>query len=180
MRKLNIIVSLVLSAMVMAAVGAGCTGGDVQYPERQAIGDVDRSAIDIVEDSTAVTGDIRWEVLEVRDLGTNIVDEYGAALVAREGRFIYISFEVENMGDAAMQMFDVKVVDDKGDLYSVCTEAYGYFAAPAVCTVQDILPGTARTFNASFDIPAGSEDILMEVTDLEIPPGEKAYIDLGI
>jgi hypothetical protein len=32
----------------------------------------------------------------------------------------------------------------------------------------------------SHDVPANAEDLLLEVTDLNVPPKEKRYIDLGI
>jgi len=84
------------------------------------------------------------------------------------------------MGDDTRQLFDIKVVDDNGEYYSVCTEAYGYFTAPAVCTVQDILVDVRQEYDASFDVPLDSVDLILEVTDLRIPPGEKKYIDLGL
>lgn len=148
----------------------------------RSLGQVERSEVEIIYDDKEVkAGDIRWELLEAEDLGPIIGDELGATLQPLEGKFIYISFLVENTGEDVRQIFDLKVIDDKGRIYSICTEAYGYiFTAPEVCIVQDAPPGVERNFDAVFDVPVDSENLVLEVTDLNIPPKEKKYIDLGI
>lgn len=172
MKKVLIILMAVMTAFGLISL-AGCNVS-------RDLGDVDRSEIEVVFEEETTVGDIKWELLEAEDLGPNLESEYGNTFQSREGKLIYISFAVTNMGEETRQIFDMKVVDDKGDYYSVCTEAYGYFTAPAVCTVQDVLPDVRQEFNASFDVPIDSVDLVLEVTDLRIPAGEKKYIDLGI
>jgi hypothetical protein len=172
MKKALIALSLTMAIFGLLSL-VGCNTS-------RELGDIDRSEAEIVFEDTVTVGDIKWELLEAENLGPNLESQYGASFQSREGKLIYISFAVTNMGEEVRQIFDVKVVDDKGDYYSVCTEAYGYFTAPAVCTVQDAIPEVRREFNASFDVPLDSVDHLLEVTDLRVPAGEKVYIDLGL
>jgi len=173
MKKLYQLLVFILILPALIGMSAGCR-------QDGTMGDIDRSQVEVIFDDSVMVDEIRWELMEAEDLGPSITNDYGASFQAREGKLIYISFAVENMGEEIRQIFDMKVVDDKGNYYSVCNEAYGYFSAPAVCTVQDIIPGVRREFNASFDVPLDSVDLLLEVTDLRIPAGEKKYIDLGI
>jgi len=158
MKKI-LLTSIITAAIFGLVSSAGCNTS-------RELGDIDRSE--------------KWELLEAENLGPNLESQYGTSFQAREGKLIYISFAVTNMGEEVRQIFDVKVVDDKGDYYSVCTEAYGYFTAPSVCTVQDVIPDIRQEFNASFDVPLASVDLLLEVTDLRVPADEKVYIDLGL
>lgn len=144
------------------------------------LGTIDRSELNITREKSVTTGDILWEVQRVEETGPEIVGEFGT-LESIQGRFIYIEFMVENQGQDIRQLLDLKVIDDKGRVYSICNEAYGYFTgAPSACTLENIVPDVQQTFSASFDIPQDSVDLILEVTDLKIPPEEKAYIDLGI
>ncbi len=171
--KRLLLTSIIAAAILGLLSLAGCNTS-------RGLGDIDRSEAEIVFEDTVTVGDIKWELLEAENLGPNLESQYGTSFQSREGKLIYISFAVTNMGEEIRQIFDVKVVDDKGDYYSVCTEAYGYFTAPAVCTVQDAIPDVRQEFNASFDIPIESVDLLLEVTDLRVPADEKVYIDIGL
>jgi hypothetical protein len=173
MRRVITFIGIILLSIAAIFISMGCA-------QELDLGDVDRSEIEIVFEDTVITGDIKWELLEAEDLGPSITDEYEATFESREGRLIFLSFAVTNMGEDVRQIFDIKVVDDNGDYYSVCTEAYAYFSAPAVCTIQDAIPDVRQEFNASFDVPLDSVDLILEVTDLRIPPAEKKYIDLGL
>jgi predicted small secreted protein len=172
MKKI-LLTSIITAAIFGLVSSAGCNTS-------RELGDIDRSEVEVVFEDTVTVGDIKWELLEAENLGPNLESQYGTSFQAREGKLIYISFAVTNMGEEVRQIFDVKVVDDKGDYYSVCTEAYGYFTAPSVCTVQDVIPDIRQEFNASFDVPLASVDLLLEVTDLRVPADEKVYIDLGL
>lgn len=145
-------------------------------------GMLDRSEIEVQQGETAEVGDIKWELIDVENLGTQIEDESGAILKPTRGKFIFVSFTVENNSDEGRVLYDMKVIDGDGRIYSICTEAYGYFTSGySACTLADIPPGAEPLeFSASFDINLDSEDLILEVTDLQKPPQEKAYIDLGL
>ena len=72
------------------------------------------------------------------------------------------------------------MIDSKGREFSICATAYGYLGTDDACLLVDVYPLAKQTFFASFDVPLDSVDLILEVSDLESPSGEKAYIDLGI
>jgi hypothetical protein len=144
------------------------------------LGTIDRSQLNIVRDDEVTVGNIHWKLLDVEEIGPQIVGEYGT-LQSVEGRFIYIEFMLENAGQDILQLYDLKVIDSKGRIYSICNEAYGYLSpGPPACVLQEIYPDIERTFNASFDIPLDSVDLILEFTDLKVPPRERVYIDMGL
>jgi|GEM_PF-1504631 len=174
--KDRLIILLSLFTIVFATLSL-CACGE---KSARHLGMIERSGLDIIREDNVILGDIHWQLLKVEEVGPEIVGEFGT-LEAIQGRFIYIEFSLENSGQEIRQLFDLKVIDDKGRIYSICNEAYGYFTgAPSACVLQDIIPDMERTFSASFDIPLDSVDLILEVTDLKIPPREKAYIDLGL
>lgn len=78
-------------------------------------------------------------------------------------------------------IFDLRLVDDRDRTYSICAEAYAYFGPiEETCTMADLYPDVKRTFTMSHDVPMNAKDLWLEVTDLNVPPKEKKYIDLGI
>jgi len=171
MKKISILIGITMLAITMA-VAAGCG--------QQSNADIDRSAIKISSSDTVTVGDIEWELLEAEDLGPSLTSPSGETYGSKEGKLVKIAFAATNMGDEIKQIFDMKLVDADGNYYSVCTEAYAYYTNPEVCTVQDVMPGTRMTFEATFDITSDASDLILEVTDLETPPVEKGYMDLGI
>jgi len=141
----------------------------------------DRSKISISRDREVKAGDIIWKVENIEYIGPQIPNDNGDGfLESRFGRFIGVEFNVENTGQEIKTIIDLKVIDSRGKEFPICVEVYGYIGAGNACLLADIFPGTNQTFFASFDVPLDSVDLILEVSGLEIPPEEKAYIDLGI
>jgi len=178
MKKTLSIIIIATISLALLFISAGCRY-EATYTEE---GIVDRSEIEVVSGDTAKAGDISWELIDVEDLGTEIQDEAGAVLTPVRGKFVFVSFSVQNSSDEGRTLYDMKVIDSKGRVYSICTEAYGYFSSNySACTLANIPPGgNPLFFSASFDINLDSEELVLEVTDLLKPPQQKAYIDLGI
>ena len=178
MKKMSILLAIIILALSVSLSFIGC-----EYETGSAEpGFVDRSKIQIQEGRTAQTGDVKWELLESEDLGNQIESDAGAVLKPTRGKFIFVSFSVENTGTETKTLLDSKVIDDKGRIYSICNEAYGYYTSTySACTLAPIPPASGeQKFSATFDVDPDSKDLVLEVTDLEIPPDEKAYIDLGL
>jgi hypothetical protein len=174
--------SLILLIMVLAvSISFSILGCEYETGSAEP-GVFDRSEIQLQEGKTAQTGDMKWELLEAEDLGTQIESDAGAILKPTRGKFIFVSFAVENTGTDIKTLLDSKVIDDKGRIYSICNEAYGYYTSTySACTLAPIVPDSGvQRFSATFDVDPDSRDLVLEVTDLEIPPEEKAYIDLGL
>ncbi len=177
MHKYLIVFILAISLIIFA----GCRpseGPAVQQPTA----DKDITEIEAHEPGQVVaTGDIVWEVLEVEDLGVQLTHErFPGILEAEAGRFIGITFFVQNTGDDPKVIFDLTAIDDTGRTYSICLAAFAFFNNQDACVLQEIIPGIENTFNAVFDVEVDADRLLLKITDLEIPAGEAAYIDLGI
>jgi hypothetical protein len=142
----------------------------------------DRSKITVQQVKQVKTGDINWNLLEVKDLGVQITNDAGIAYPATNGKFISISFSVENVGIESRTLYDVRVIDNTGRIYSICNQAYGYFVPNySACTLVSILPKVKpQNFSATFDVDLDSKGLILEFTDLLIPPKDMVYIDLGL
>ncbi len=101
---------------------------------------------------------------------------------AEEGKFINIEFEVLNNSTETARIFDLKVIDGEARTFTICVEAYSVLPpfAEDACTLAELIPGAKRTFSTTFDVATDSEELVLEVTGLELPPQNKKYIDLDI
>jgi hypothetical protein len=146
----------------------------------------DRSKITVQEVKQVKVGDINWNLLKVEDLGTQIADANGNIYPATYGKFIFISFSIENVSTESRTLLDLRVIDNAGRIYNICNQAYGYFTGLSVptydaCALSQILPDEKpQNFSATFDVDLGSSGLILEFTDLLIPPKDIAYIDLGL
>jgi hypothetical protein len=117
----------------------------------------------------------------VEEIGPILRQQSTGATLEKRGKFVNIHFDVVNHSEETKYIFDLRMVDDRGRTYPICTEAYAYLGlAEEACAVVELIPDVKRTFVMSHDVPANAEDLLLEVTDLNVPPKEKRYIDLGI
>jgi hypothetical protein len=141
----------------------------------------DRSKITIQQVKQVKTGDINWNLLKAEDMGQQIVNDAGTVYPATVGKFVYISFSVENVGAETRTLYDLRVIDNKGRIYNICNQAYGYFVPEyTACTLVDILPKVKpQNFSATFDVDLDSKGLILEFTDLLLPSKDLAYIDLG-
>jgi hypothetical protein len=177
MKKIFVLMGIIILAIFMAISVSAC---------KNTISEgtlFDRSKITVQQVKQVKTGDINWDLLEVKDLGTQIPDASGNIYPATNGKFIFISFSVENVGSDSRTLYDLRVIDDAGRIYSICNQAYGYLFGPVyeACTLTPILPNEkSQNFSATFDVDLSSKGLILEFTDLLIPSKDMAYIDLGL
>lgn len=173
MKKFIIFISIL--AILAAFALTAC-----QQPEPATA--VDISVVETIPvGQKAEAGDIVWEVVEVEDLGTGLSYDGGNTfLEPEEGKFIGVTFSVQNTGQEDRILYDLTVIDDKGRSYSICIPAYAFYGGEQACTLQEIIPGVDNTFTATFDVATDTEDLVLELTDLGIPPQNTVYVDLGI
>jgi hypothetical protein len=176
MKKFILFTSIIFAIAISSIIFSGCANTetteeliDISKIQSQSIG----------EDISA--GDIIWNITEVNDLGTRLESETGIDyLEAEEGKFIGIRFTVENVGSESKFIYDLNVVDSKGRKFPICLPGFAFFFPAEACALEEIVPGLERRLSASFDVALDSEGLLLEVTDLNTPAGEKTYIDLDI
>ncbi len=168
-----LLITLIIIILSTSVIACNNTGLEQKLFDRSKIS---RSSID----KEVTVGDIIWKVENAEYLGSQIPSDTGYSLESVYGRFIGIEFNVENIGQDIRTIIDLKVIDSRGREFPICAAAYGYLGTDEACLLVDIYPEVKQTFFASFDVPLDSVDLILEVSDLGFPPGEKAYIDLGI
>lgn len=174
--KNKILIPIILLTVVLFA--AGCSSAAAGNPDTIDVSMIETSKVG----EEVAAGDVVWKVTKVENLGDQIQSEGIYTLASEEGNFINIDFEVSNTGSETKQIFDLKVVDDQGQTFRICIEAYGILGPYTndACTLATINPGEKRTFNTTFDTVAGFDMLVLEVTNLELPAEVIKYIDLGL
>ena len=176
MKKFILFTSIIFVVAISAIIFSGCANTETTV-ELIDISKIQSQSID----EEVITGDIVWNITEISDLGTRLESDTGIDyLEAEEGKFIGIRFTVENVGSESKFIYDLNVVDSKGRKFPICLPGFAFFFPGEACALEEIIPGLERSFSASFDVALDSEELLLEVTDLNIPAGEKKYIDLDI
>lgn len=176
MKKFILFTSIIFAAAIFSVVFSGCESTkttekliDISKIQSQAIGE------------EVKTGDIIWNITEVQDLGIRLESGTGIDyLEAEEGKFIGLIFTVENVGSESKYIYDLNVVDSAGRKFPICLPGFAFFSPVEACALEEVFPGLKRKLSASFDVALDSEELLLEVTDLNVPSGEKKYIDLDI
>jgi hypothetical protein len=176
MKKVFVIGVIIIALIILAISASSCKASVAQGNT------FDRSTITIQKVKQVSTGTMNWNLLDVKDLGKQIADTNGNIYPSTNGKFIFISFSVENTGTDSRTLFDLRVIDDQGRIYDICNQAYGYLGPNySACSLVPILPKVKpQTFSATFDVDPDSKGLILEVTDLILPPVSAAYIDLGI
>jgi hypothetical protein len=185
--RIRFLILLLISLLVLTGiVFTGCKASEEYIAESVAEATVvpeattDISEIEPVSvDQEIDTGGIVWKVTGVEETGELVADN-DYLLEAVRGKFVLIDFQVMNKTDEARILYDLSLIDDKGRVFNVCVQAYGFYADKKACTLQDIVPKVTNTFAAPFDVAPDSKGLVLEVTDLKRPPEEKEYVDLGI
>jgi hypothetical protein len=175
MKKKYIIIFIALMIIILSISVGACkpAGLEQRLFDRS---EISRTSVD----AEVTVGDITWKVENAEYLGSQIPSDTGFALESVYGRFIGVDFSVENTGDDILTLIDLKVIDSNGREFPICAAAYGYIGVEEACLLVEVFPNIKQTFFASFDVPVDSVDLILEVSDLNAPPEEKAYIDLGL
>lgn len=177
MKKYKYNILFTILALVALITFAGCQGA---AEETELSPDIDIANVETYDIGQEVTaGDIVWEILEVEDLGTQLsYDDTTAFLEPEEGKFISITFYIKNTGEESKILYDLTAIDDQGNSYSICLPAYAFFGSGQACTLQEILPGIENTYIATFDVVTDVSRLVLQLTDLGIPPQDIIYVDL--
>jgi hypothetical protein len=179
MKKILIAVTTfaICTGMVMCALAGSKSTSDAFTHEH-----INRSTITPVPKSEVVmAGNVQWNILNVEEVGPVLRQKNTGSTLETRGKFVNIRFEVVNLGEDQKYIFDLRMVDERGRTYPICAKAYAYLGLfEEACSVAELIPDMKRTFTTSHDVPKNAEDLWFEVTDLNVPPEEKLYIDLGI
>jgi hypothetical protein len=178
MRKMLIVIVVIVFCLVL---GSDLVAGKIRTSDEYTRERINRSSITPVPLRDAVTaGDITWKIISVEEAGPVLQHPDAMATLETKGKFINVRFEVENHGEDPKYIIDLRVIDERGRTYPICVQAYAYIGSSEACMLVQLLPDVERTFTMSHDVSLRSNDLWLEVTDLNVPPEEKKYIELGI
>jgi hypothetical protein len=183
MRKI-VFAACALLALLFILGAADGFGGKKQQSPFYTQGKVNPARLHPVTDSRNVkVGDVVWNLLEAKDLGNVLgtgTNQYARGTVQTEGKFIGLRFSVENQGSQIRYIYDLRLIDGKGNVYPICLAAYAAFFPQEACALQEIIPDVKMSFSAAYEVPLKANDFLLEVTDLNTPPEKKEYLKIGL
>ncbi len=182
MKKYSIIFAIAVLGLLFTALGCRSLPAVQDTPAARPIEGIDISEIDTVPVGQEVTtGNIVWNITEVEDLGDQLTYQgFPGFLEAVEGKFIRVAFFIQNTGTEPKVFFDLRAIDDRGRVYSICLEGFSFFSPEEACVLQEMIPGAGNEYAAIFDVATDVNQLVLQVTDLNLPPQEVAYIDLGL
>ncbi|GEM_PF-1777872 len=191
MKKYLILFIVAVLAVTVASAGCRAVEQEPPLPEEDPsepatieppIVDVDIEELDTFGvGEEVIVGNIMWEITEVEDVGEQLTYEgFPGFLEPRVGKFVVVTFNIENLGEESRTIFDLVAIDDQGRNYSICLEGFAFFTPQEACVLQEIIPGVENTYVAPFDVATDVQELVLQVTDLRIPVEEAAYIELGL
>jgi hypothetical protein len=178
MIKPTLMIMTLVVCILFASAAFAAKSNETDGVTRERINRADISAVS--KRGEVSTGEITWNILAVEEAGSVLTEINTGATLETKGKFITIRFEVENQGEDTEYIYDLRVVDSRGRTYPICVTAYAYLGMTDACMLTELLPNIERTFTMTHDLPANAQDLWLEVTDLNVPPKEKKYIDLGL
>ncbi len=113
-------------------------------------------------------GDSRWKIESVDALGNRIQPQKEGAAVelVTEGKFVFVTYTVENDSNLPMTVPSPVMIDKRGRkfLQAAKPTAKAYLSAHVLLAdVDSVQPGFKKTFCAFYEMPLDAEPAMMEV-----------------
>ena len=177
--KLTNLVLIFLVALGLAA----CGSAKLTAPNTS-----DSSASDSSATYKIIVGDVRWTFTEVKDEGNTLIPAVHAGNspnASTTGKFLRISYEVENIGTEKIEMYSFGLMDSQGkeidsDSDFNATSSYVYVKEENYCILRSLAPNTVKKCEILFELPLATNvaELTAEVNDLTILGRKKAKINL--
>jgi hypothetical protein len=164
-----------LDAIATAAASSGGDGDEAE-PESGDSGDV----LPVVGDDVEV-GEVRWKVLSAEDLGNTLTatNEF-AEDATSSGKFIRVSFEIENLASAEQSLWSVDIEDEQGRVFGTYDEYYLYVPDDETCILESLNPNLAKVCTYVFEVPADAVGLAFRASDLGFLEPRTELINLGL
>ncbi|MGH7274015.1 MAG: DUF4352 domain-containing protein [Nitrospiria bacterium] len=175
-------VFVLLFALALACGNSSNRGGQQESAagDGAAQGEQAEEIAPAVVGQDVMVGDIRWKVLEARELGQELKsDNEFMEPKKTSGKFVMMRFEIENRKSEAVTYAGIELVDDKERTFKHYSEQFGYIDKDETCVLEQLNPNISRTCTEIFELPADARGIKAKVGDLELFGGDEVLIDLG-
>ena len=181
MRKYIIISGFAIIIIALFLIGCQPSAAPPATPEQPVL-DIDITEVERHEVSEEVeTGDVIWKVREVENLGAEPLHLAVPGQIDPEvGMFIRIDFSVQTTAEEPKMIYDLRIIDEQGRIYNITVEGFAFIGVEDAFVLQELEPNLEYEYSAIFDVNIGVDRLVLEVTDLDMPPEEWAFIDLGI
>lgn len=130
-----------------------------------------------------VIGQMRWRLLAAEDSAGTLqpIDEFSEPLTT-EGRFIRLTFEVENQQADVVNFgeTDVYVSDGQGRSFIPSSDAEAYIPNEEKCFLEPLEPSTPRVCTEIYELPLDAVGLQFLVNDLDLNTSDEVAIDLGL
>jgi hypothetical protein len=112
--------------------------------------------------------DIRWNVIEVNNLGAKAPLNYGTdqfVTASENHRFVLVEIEVENQGKASfgIDSNNMTIIDSQERRFSSYTEVYNIVPNDKRCDYSKLNPNATKTCQVVYEIPIDSQGLEFEI-----------------
>lgn len=126
-------------------------------------------------------GDIRWKIIEAKDEGQTLnSDNEFIEDKTTSGKFIRITFEIENQSKDMKSFVGLDLVDSQGREFINSSDGLMFIEQDKHCVLENLNPNIVKQCQAIYEVPTDATGLKANVGDLEMLGGDEAFIDLGL
>jgi hypothetical protein len=127
-------------------------------------------------------GEVRWIILSAVDEGQTIAsDNQFVDDLTTPGKFIRLTFEIENLSKDMVTYSGIELVDNQDRTFKASTDAYSHIADEVRCVfIENLNPNIPKQCQLLFEVPANAEGLHVKVGDLQIFGFDEQVINLGL
>lgn len=126
--------------------------------------------------------EVRWKIIDVKDegqvlkSGNQFIDDKKTS-----GRFIRVSFEMENLSKEMLTFGGIDLVDSQGREYKESSDTLMFVPEAQLCPfIENLNPNVPKTCQLIFEVPANAERLQAKVGDLKLLGNAEELINLGL
>lgn len=126
--------------------------------------------------------EIRWKIIEAIDQGQTLqsnnqfIDD-----ITTSGRFIRVTFEMENLSKDLLSFSGLNLVDDQEREFIPSSDALFFIEEDQQCIIiENLNPNVPKICQAIYEVPTDATGLKAKVGDLKIFGSKEALIDLGL
>lgn len=127
-------------------------------------------------------GEVRWIILSAVDEGQTVVsDNQFVDDLTTPGKFIRLTFEMENLSKDMITYGGIELVDNQDRTFKSSSDAYSHIADEVRCPfIENLNPNLPKQCQLLFEVPANAEGLHVKVGDLNMFGAEEQVINLGL
>lgn len=127
-------------------------------------------------------GEVRWTIIEAIDEGQTLssdnqfIDDKTTA-----GRFVRVTFEMENLSKDLLSFTGMNLVDDQDRQFIPSSDVFTFLETGKECIIiENLNPNVPKICQAIYELPANATGVNAKVTNLRMLGTREAYVSLGV